>query len=228
MSPRSEFLAGIKDLLPSTPGIVMFSVVVGVAAAGAGVSVMAAAMMGLLVFAGSAQLVAFQMVAAGVPVPVILFSVLIINLRLVMYSMSVAPHFRYLPLKWKALLAHMLTDQVYAFTVLHFESRPDSRHKHWYTLGAGLTLGVPWVIAGVAGFLLGASIPRSWSLDFTLALTFIGLVAPAVKDRGTLAAALTAGVVVVAAVALPMRLGLITAALAGMAAGAWVERWKTR
>jgi predicted branched-subunit amino acid permease len=66
-------------------------------------------------------------------------------------------------------------------------------------------------------------VPESWSLDFTLPLTFIALVFPALRDRAGAAAALSAGVVAVAAVGLPYRLGLLVAAAAGISIGLVVE-----
>jgi len=55
-----------------------------------------------------------------------------------------------------------------------------------------------FAIAAAVGIVLGAQIPTGWALDFTLALTFIALVVPALKDRPSVAAALTAGAVAVA------------------------------
>ena len=71
--------------------------------------------------------------------------------------------------------------------------------------------------------MLGQQIPAQWSLDFTVALTFIGIVFPALKDRAGVASALSAGVVAVLAVALPLKLGLIVAALTGIGVGMAVE-----
>ncbi len=65
--------------------------------------------------------------------------------------------------------------------------------------------------------------PASWSLDFTLALTFIGLVVPALRDRATVLAAASAGLAAVLAFALPLKLGLFLAAAVGIAAGLMAE-----
>jgi predicted branched-subunit amino acid permease len=73
------------------------------------------------------------------------------------------------------------------------------------------------------GIFLCAQVPSSWSLDFTLALTFIAILVPALKDRPAWAAALSAGVVAVLAYALAYRLGLIVASLVGIAAGLLLE-----
>jgi predicted branched-subunit amino acid permease len=72
--------------------------------------------------------------------------------------------------------------------------------------------------------LLGGRIPAAWSLDFAGTLTFIAIVVPLLKDRASTGAMLTAGIVSVAAFALPHKLFIIVAALAGMAAGVLLER----
>ena len=95
--------------------------------------------------------------------------------------------------------------------------------KHWYFLGAGLALWSTWQASTAAGLLLGQQIPASWSLDFTVALTFIGIVFPALKDRAGVASALSAGLVAVLASGLPLKLGLIVAALTGIVVGVAVE-----
>lgn len=98
-----------------------------------------------------------------------------------------------------------------------------SAQKHWFFLGAGLALWGAWQLSTAAGIFLGAQIPTSWSLDFTLALTFIAIMVPAVRDRPTLAAALTSGIVALLTYDLPYKLGLLLAALCGIAVGLWSE-----
>jgi len=87
-----------------------------------------------------------------------------------------------------------------------------------------LMLLVIWQLSTAAGIFLGATIPASWSLDFTLALTFIALVVPALKDRPSLGAAVTAGAIAVATASFPYRLGILVAALVGILTGLWLEK----
>jgi predicted branched-subunit amino acid permease len=86
-----------------------------------------------------------------------------------------------------------------------------------------LGLWITWQISTAAGIFLGTVIPPSWSLDFTLALTFIALVMPVLRDRPSLAAALSAGVTAVVAFSLPYKLGLVIATLVGIAVGMGME-----
>ena len=226
-SPRSEFIAGVRAELPIMLGVMPFGMIYGVLAMGAGLPVGAAMAMSSIVFAGSAQFVGVQLIRSGVPGIVIVFTTFIVNLRHMLYSASIAPHLAHLSPRWKWLLAYLLTDEAYAVAITRYNqavaSSADSANRHWYLLGAGLTLWSIWQISTAVGIFLGAQIPASWSLDFTLALTFIALVVPALRDRPSAAAALSAGVIAVLAADLPYKLGLMVAAIGGIAIGLWVE-----
>ena len=95
--------------------------------------------------------------------------------------------------------------------------------KHWYFLGAGLALWSTWQLSTAVGIFLGAQIPASWSLDFTLALTFIALVVPALRDKPSVLAALAAGFIAVLTSGLPLKLGLVAASMVGIIVGLWSE-----
>ena len=64
---------------------------------------------------------------------------------------------------------------------------------------------------------------RVFGLSFVVSVTFIALVVPALHDRPTVAAALTGGLVAVAAGGLPYGLGLIVGAVAGITVGALLD-----
>jgi len=228
LSPRAEFWAGVRAQLPILLGTSPFGMIYGVAAYEAGLPLSVALAMSLLVFAGSSQFVAAQLFASGAAGIVIVLTTFVVNLRHTLYSASLAPYLRHLSAGWKWLLAFLLTDEAYAVTITRFRQQPATAARtaqHWFMLGAGLTLWIAWQISSAAGFLLGAEIPASWSLDFTLALTFIALLVPALHDRPAILAALTAGVVAVAALGWPYSLGLSAGVLAGIAAGIAAERW---
>ena len=81
-----------------------------------------------------------------------------------------------------------------------------------------------WQISTAVGVLVGAQVPESWSLDFTLALTFIALLIPTLTNPPAILAALVAGVTALLAHGLPYNLGLIVAMIAGIVAALAVER----
>ncbi len=226
-SPRSEFVAGFKAELPILLGVIPFGMIYGVLALGAGLSAGAAQAMSSIVFAGSAQFIGAQLFRLGTPGVIVVLTTFVVNLRHMLYSASVAPHLRHLEPKWKWLLAYLLTDEAYAVVITHYNRTPDlpasASNGHWYFLGAGLALWSAWQASTAAGIALGAQIPASWALDFTLALTFIALVVPTLKDRSSAAAALSAGTVAVLAAGWPYKLGLMVAAMSGIVVGLLVE-----
>jgi 4-azaleucine resistance transporter AzlC len=222
-SKKLEFLSGIRDEAPILLGVVPFGLIFGALAIGVNLSPLASQAMSSIIFAGSAQFVAAQLVEAGESGLVIVMVVFVVNLRHALYSASIAPHLRNMNTGWKMLLSYLLTDEVYAVTITHFDKSGDSSNRHWYFLGAGLTLWSSWQASTAVGIFIGAQIPTSWPLEFILPLTFIALVVPALRDRSAVAAAVSAGLVGLLAVDLPYKTGLLTAALVGIVVGMLIE-----
>lgn len=221
---RGQFLAGLRAVFPLLIGVGPFGMIYGALAVSAGMEAGAAQAMSAIVFAGSSQFATVPLVQAGAPALVMVLTIAVLNLRHALYSASIAPYFKNLSPAWKAGLAYFLTDEAYAASIGHLETTPDHRNRHWFFLGAGLALWTTWQVSTAIGIFLGEVIPTTWPLDFTLALTFIAMVAPLLKDRAGVAAGLSAGIVAVAAYTLPYKLGLIAAALTGIVVGLLVER----
>jgi len=225
--PRlSMFWSGIKGVLPLLLGVFPFGMIYGVLALEAGIPAGAAQAMSAIVFAGSSQFVTTQLVGNGTPALIMILTIFIVNLRHALYSASIAPYISKLSGSWKALLAYLLTDEAYAVAIIHYDQEGVTPASHWYFLGAGLGLWTTWQVSTATGILVGAVIPAAWSLDFTLALTFIALLMPLMKDKPSVGAALAAGLIAVLGVGLPYKLGLVAAALGGILVGLFLERWK--
>jgi 4-azaleucine resistance transporter AzlC len=223
-SPVAAFVSGTKAIVPVLIALIPFAVAFGATAVGNGLTSLEALAMSVFVFAGAAQLAAIPLLSAGASVAIIVLTVLVVNLRMTLYSASLAPHFRQLPIGWKSLLSYLLTDQAYAATITRFDDgETEEPDKRWYYLGVALAIWVTWQAATMLGVFLGAWASEGWSLDFVLPLTFIALAVPAIKDRATTAAALSAGGAAVLAATLPLNLGLITAASVGVLGGLFAE-----
>lgn len=221
-SPRADFLSGVRVVAPILLGVVPFGMVAGVAAVGVGIPAVQALAMSVVIFAGASQLAAIELVGQSAPVVVVVLTVLVVNLRMVMYSASIAPYFESESPRWKAALSYLLTDQAYAVSLMEFESDEETSRR-WYYLGVGVPLWVTWQAATIAGIVLGAQLPSGWHLEFAVPLVFLAVLVPAVTDRATGAAAVVGGTAAVLAHGLPYNLGLITAAVVGIAAGLVAE-----
>ncbi len=226
MSFRGDFLSGVRVSLPILLGIVPFGMVAGVAAVSVGIPAIHALAMSVFIFAGASQLAATELIGRDAPIAVVVLTVLVVNLRMMMYSASIAPYFERESARWKAALAYPLTDQAYAVSLMKFRADEDVGKK-WYYLGVALSLWFAWQVSTVAGILLGAKVPGSWHLGFTVPLVFLAVLIPAVTDRPTLVAAIVGGVTAVAANGLPFDLGLIIGAIVGIGAGLLTEGLQT-
>jgi 4-azaleucine resistance transporter AzlC len=221
-----SFWAGVRAEFPLLIGVFPFGLIYGTLALGAGLAPISAQMMSSIVFAGSSQFVAAQLIHDAAPGVVIVLTIAVINLRHMLYSASIAPYLENLSPRWKGVLAYLLTDEAYAATIIHFEEEGLTPTSHWFFLGAGFSLWFTWQLSSALGILLGTAIPSSWPLDFALPLTFIAMVMPVLKDRPVIASAISAGVVALLAYNLPFKLGLILAALIGILVGIILERQK--
>ncbi|MES1947410.1 AzlC family protein [Salinisphaera sp. C84B14] len=219
----ADFRAGAQTVLPVLIGILPFALIAGVVAVRLGFSPWLASALSVLVFAGAAQLATMQLLFDGAPLLIILITVFFINLRFMMYSASIAPHFRGASAGTRAGLAYFLTDQPYVFGVYGFAERPMLASRIAFYLGVALPLWCCWQLGTIVGAQAGARLPEAWNLEFAIPLVFLAMIVPAIRDKASIAAAVAGGIVAVAGHGLPWNLGLIGGALTGIASGVVVS-----
>lgn len=227
MSERSaSFFEGVRAVSPVLVGIIPFGLIAGATAVRVGLSGLEAVGLSVIVFAGASQLAAIELFGQDAPIAVVIVTALVINLRLTMYSASLAPYFREQATRWRGGVAYLLTDQAYALAVTRFRT-DEAVNRRWYYLGAAAPLWAVWQICTIVGVLAGARVPESLPLDFAVPLTFLALLIPSITDRSSAVAAAIGGTVAVVGAGLPLNSGLITGALFGVLVGLLVEtRWE--
>lgn len=222
------FSDGARALAPLLLAVVPFGLVLGVTAAGSLVGGGLGIATSFIIFAGAAQLVTVQLIDGGTSLLVVVVTALVVNVRHLMYSAAMAPHFSEFPRRSRWILPYLLTDQAFAVSILRYEITSDPVYKRWYFTGAGLALWSSWQVATVVGVVLGAQIPESLGLAFAIPLVFLVLLIPVVQTRPGLLAAIAGGLVAVAASEAPYGLGLVIGALAGVMAGVVAEQMGER
>ena len=224
---KDEFLLGLRKLMPVLPAAIPFGMLMGVVAVDIGFWPSTAVFNSFLVYAGTAQLAAMQLVDEGANLPIIVLTVLVVNLRMMMYSASLSQRFKHMSLRWKLLLSHVLTDQAYAFTWARYEEEPDIslERMKWYYLGSAAPLWAIWTLSTALGAWFGTRIPESWELDFAMPLMLIAMVVPNIRSVASVTAAVVSGFLSIAAADMPLNLGLVVAAIVGMLAGYFEEIW---
>lgn len=205
-------------------GIAAWGLVAGVAMAKSGMGVPLAIFMAVIVYAGSAQIAALPLIAAGAPMWVVWATTLCVCLRFMAFSFHYRPYFAHLPPRQRLALSFLMGDSSFALFIRRFpEPVPDARHEDYFLGGALLTFGV-WQASIIAGILMGSGIPASWNLGFAGTMALLALTCTQLRNPVTSVAAVVAGCAAVAAYALPLKLNIIVAIAAAVAVGVLADR----
>ena len=224
-TPKSPFWRGARDAAPLVVVVGPFAIVFSVLAIEQGLSLGQTMGFSTLVIAGAAQFAALQLMSESAPFVIVVAAALAVNLRMAMYSASLAPHLGPLPLGHRLLVAYFNVDQSYALSMAQYEDAPDMPlgAKLAYFLGTAVPILVVWVSASFAGAVAGAFLPESLALDFTVPITFLAIVSIMLRTLAHWCAATASVTAALLLYALPYNLGLLIAAAIAMAVGAAVE-----
>jgi 4-azaleucine resistance transporter AzlC len=200
-APRGQFLAGVRDCVPVVLGYLAIGLAFGVVARTAGLSVLEAALMSLVLYAGSAQFIAVGLIAAGAPALATVVTVALVNIRHLFYSAALAPHLHRAPAWKNLLLGFELTDETFSLVASRLGGGKVVEHARVF--GINLTAQLTWVSATIIGALLGQAVSNvsALGLDFALTAMFAALLVLQIADRPRLGIALAvAGAAAVVAV----------------------------
>ncbi|HYE71308.1 MAG TPA: AzlC family ABC transporter permease [Aquabacterium sp.] len=218
-----EYRRGAREMVGISLGIAAWGLVTGVAMIKSGMGLGLALMMSLMVFAGTAQLAAVPLIAAGAPIWVVWATALCLNLRFVVFSAQWRPYFRHLPRRQRALLAYFTADLNYVLFMRRFpEGKPSPEQLPYFWGGVSVNAG-SWHVASLLGIFLGNHVPTEWGLGFAGTMALLGMTYSLLSDRATWLPAVIAGAAAVAAFALPLKLNMLVAIAAAVAMGMAID-----
>ncbi|MGR3290890.1 MAG: AzlC family ABC transporter permease [Paracoccaceae bacterium] len=228
--PKSAFWHGFRVGTPFILGALPFGMLFGVLATEAGFDIYQVMSMTIIVIAGAAQFTALTQMQDNAPVIMVLAASLAVNLRMAMYSASIAPYLQDAPLWKRAAAAYGLVDFTYAVNLAEYESHPERNvsDKMLFYLGTVIPGFFFWYLSTFLGAWFGQSIPAAFALDFAPAIVFLSLVGPMLKTPAHVAAALTSVILALLLAFLPFSSGLLIAGLAAMLVGSEIERRSQR
>ncbi len=206
--------------MPLWLGVVPFGIAYAVIARDAGLSLVETQALSVLVFAGSAQVSAVGLFARGAGGLEIVLTTFLLNVRHVLYGMSLARRVPMIP-RERLVGAYFLTDEAYGVAVAR------GARTFPFVLGTELSLFVTWNLATLAGALLGGVIPdpEKLGVDFVFPIAFLALLVPLLRRRADVIVAVFAGVLAwLLAKGLPGGLPVLGAGVAGSLLGALITR----
>lgn len=199
----------------------MFGLAFGAVAAAAGLGVVQAVVLSMVMFTGASQFALVGILDAGGSPFAALAAALLLGVRNAFYGVPVSGIVRPRGLA-RLLTAHFVIDETTAMAVAQ-TSRRAGRYAFWVT---GVVLFAMWNLGTLAGALIGSSISTSGlGLDAAAPAIFLALLWPQLsRHRGP---AVACGAVVVALALVPVvpaGVPIIAAAAVAVAAGLSPER----
>lgn len=224
---KRAFREGVKACAPTMPGIFAWGMVTAMAMVKSGLTVWQALGMTFVVFAGSAQLASIPLIAANAPIWVVFITAVVVNLRFVIFSAALGPHFGHLPWYKRIWHGYFNADIMMALFPQRFSSVSitSTQGKVGYFNGVAYANWCAWQAGSVLGILLASRIPQSWGIGFAGTLALLAVAIPLIINTAALVGVAVASIVAVAAAAMPYRLGLLLAVIAGMAAAMVVDTY---
>lgn len=163
---KKAFLASIPVLM----GYIVLGIAFGMLLVSKGYPWYYALLMSVLIYAGSMQFVAINLLTSGASLISSAFMTLFINARHFVYGLSMLEKFRDSG-KYKPYLIFSLTDETYSLLV------SDNHDDHNYMFYVSLFNHCYWVLGSVIGGILGSLITiNTKGLDFAMTALFIVIV----------------------------------------------------
>ena len=172
---EESFKQGVTDCIPTLLGYLSIGFAAGVVERTSGMSILEIILMGIILYAGSAQFTAAAMIMSKASISSTIFTIFLVNLRHLLLSASITPYFKGLSKLKSFIIGFELTDET--FVVAANKGSKNKKISFNWMLGLNTTAHLNWVIANILGGIFGEFIedPTSLGLDFALPAMFIGL-----------------------------------------------------
>ena len=160
----------LRTTIPVFLGYISCGIAFGLITINAGYPWWLAPATGILIFAGAGQFLAVPLFAAGTPIPVILVTELLLNIRHIVYGLPLINQFKECK-RFKPYLIYALTDET--FSLLTTTTVPPDILAEDYYFAVSILDQSYWVGGSLIGALVGAMIPFDMTgVDFALTALF--------------------------------------------------------
>jgi 4-azaleucine resistance transporter AzlC len=212
-SSGRAFREGIRQGIPFAIAGFLLSVSFGVVAQDAGLSPLAAIIMSVIVFAGSAQFTAIAIIGGGGTVGAAIGAAALMNSRFLPMGAALGPSLPGGPAK-RAAQGQAVVDASWALA-----GRADGSFDRWLLFGASAAQYVTWQLGTIAGALGGDLLgdPDKLGLDAIYPAFFLGLLLAEARTRRAVAvAALGAGIALTLVPFTPAGVPILVASVAAL------------
>ncbi|MEB8061295.1 AzlC family ABC transporter permease [Staphylococcus xylosus] len=169
------FKQGVKECIPTLLGYAGVGLSFGIVAVASGFSMLEIILLCLLVYAGAAQFIICALVISGTPISAIILTTFIVNSRMFLLSMTLAPSYKNYSLLNRIGLSTLVTDETFGVAITPY-LKGEKINDRWLH-GLNITAYVFWTFACIIGAVFGKYIhqPEALGLDFAITAMFIFL-----------------------------------------------------
>ena len=226
MTKFSEFKNGCLQEIPLQLGVFPFGIAYGILGIEVGLTNIQTYLLSIIIFAGVSQIVFAQLVSTFTPSFMIVGTIGIVNLRHILYGVSLSSYLKKLSLKWRVILSYLITDEAFAISYKRFSEEKKTKYMHFHLLGSGITLWISWQISTLIGIFIGPSIPNSLNLEYVIPLSFIAIVVVSINTKIKLIVFIMSALFSILLRDLPWNLWIITSALISIIIGVLISNFR--
>ena len=225
MTKFSEFKNGCLQEIPLQLGVFPFGIAYGILGIEVGLTNIQTFLLSIIIFAGVSQIVFAQLFSTFTPSFMIVGTIGIVNLRHILYGVSLSSYLKKLSLKWRVILSYLITDEAFAISYKRFSEEKKTKYMHFHLLGSGITLWTSWQISTLIGIFIGPSIPNSLNLEYVIPLSFIAIVVVSINTKIKLIVFIMSALFSILLRDLPWNLWIITSALISIIIGVLISNF---
>ena len=226
MTKFSEFKNGCLQEIPLQLGVFPFGIAYGILGIEVGLTNIQTYLLSIIIFAGVSQIVFAQLFSTFTPSFMIVGTIGIVNLRHILYGVSLSSYLKKLSLKWRMILSYLITDEAFAISYKRFSEEKKTKYMHFHLLGSGITLWISWQISTLIGIFIGPSIPISLNLEYVIPLSFIAIVVVSINTKIKLIVFIMSALFSILLRDLPWNLWIITSALISIIIGVLISNFR--
>ncbi len=226
MTKFSEFKNGCLQEIPLQLGVFPFGIAYGILGIEVGLTNIQTYLLSIIIFAGVSQIVFAQLVSTFTPSFMIVGTIGIVNLRHILYGVSLSSYLKKLSLKWRIILSYLITDEAFAISYKRFSEEKKTKYMHFHLLGSGITLWTSWQISTLIGIFIGPSIPNSLNLEYVIPLSFIAIVVVSINTKIKLIVFIMSALFSILLRDLPWNLWIITSGLISIIIGVLISNFR--
>ncbi len=168
---KSLFKTVLIKTLPVMTGYIVLGIGFGILLVGTGHSVLWSILMAALIYAGSMQYVAINLITGGASLITTALTTLLVNARHLFYGISMLEKYKGAGAK-KPYLIFALTDETYS--LLCADDYPDNVDKGKYQFAVSIFNHFYWITGCALGAIIGETVPINFAgIEFCMTALFV-------------------------------------------------------